>query len=76
MMVSLICLVIASRSLAPVCFEKSEIYECAKTFYEYRLLKHEDKPASVSYLAWVGLANLVLGVLFIILHLSGIGNIA
>lgn len=57
-------------------FRKNPKYtNVPKTFYEYRLLKHEDKPASVSYLAWVGLANLVLGVLFIILHLSGIGNI-
>jgi len=58
-------------------FRKNPKYtNVPKTFYEYRVLKHEGEPASIQYLAWVGLANLVLGILFFIFHISGIGNVA
>lgn len=55
-------------------FRKNPKYtNVPKTFYEYRLLKHEEKPASVGYLGWVGLANLLLSILFIVFHFLGIG---
>ena len=57
-------------------FRKNPKYtNVPKTFYEYRLLKNEEEPTSVSYLGWVGLGNLLLGILFFILHMNGIGNI-
>lgn len=48
-------------------FRKNPKYtNVPKTFYDYRVLKHDDEPAYINYLGWVALTHLVIAIIFVI----------